>query len=545
MYHISLRAVSFCRDPLLKSAFQQVKLHAAFTLAVSFAVAQNDGVVVDVSAADIVLLGPDRLDQLRDLRAAASSEALVVLVDSAACVPEKTLTPLLPLLHDVWQGPISPAMLRFRVERLLEAACRREEAAMTRQCLDTVMDLATDPVCFKDASGTHVRVNKAFCRLVGKSREMVEGLRHSIIWNEPEKSTHEATCRHSDMAVMSSCEAGLFDEIVKAPSGMLRIKSRKAPLYDPDGAVMGTVGIFRDVTKNANLSTELDFVLQSIPYAVIMLDTENRIVSSNEKFRLLFGLDDKDPVVGEKLRTVNQCATRLLGFKRKGKHIQMRSAEDGHDKYIEIYEKDSVDSFNRVVGSIRIYRDITRQRQFEKRLRLRANTDDLTTLYNRHYFFKHIPATVPVGAGFAYIDLDNFKHVNDKYGHATGNRALVLTARLLRRHLRCAVVARLGGDEFAAFFPFGDTAEVLLSVIEAVRTALVAAYAAYEQFLGLSASIGIVLVQEAPLSREDLVRRGDVAMYAAKHRGKSGCCLYSPALDGVGSPGIGERGYAL
>lgn len=545
MYHISLRIVSCCLDPLLQSTFRQLKSHSGCDHAVSFDDGRGDGIPAGIAEADIVLLGPDRLDRMRDMRAAAKSGAFLVFVNSAGRTPDKTLKPYLPFLDDVWQGPDSPDMWRFRVERLMDAARRRAEAALTRQCLDAVLDLTTDPVWFKDVNGTHLRVNRAFCSLVGKSRRTVEGRGHSRIWNEPEQSAHETICRRSDSAVMASCEAGLFDEIVKAPQGMIRIKTRKTPLYARDGSVMGTVGIFRDVTKSANMSVELDLVLQSIPYAVIILDTQERIVNYNDKFRLLFGFGARETIVGESLRSVTVRAARQLDFKRRGKHIRMRSAEDGQEKYIEKYEKDSVDIFNNVVGAICIYRDITRQRLVEKRLRMRANTDDLTTLYNRHYFFSHVPAMVPMGAGLAYIDLDNFKHVNDRYGHATGNRALVLTARLLRRHLRTAVVARLGGDEFAAFFPQGDTAESLRSLVEGLRNDLIAAYEAHEPFRGLSASIGIVLVQDAPLVREDFVRRGDVAMYAAKHRGKSGCCFYSPSLDTTKSLGSSESDRAM
>lgn len=209
----------------------------------------------------------------------------------------------------------------------------------------------------------------------------------------------------------------------------------------------------------------------------------------------------------------------------------MRSAVDGHERVIDMHEEDILDIFSNVIGMICIYRDVTRQRQIEKRLRERANTDELTGLFNRHYFFRQIPVTLPLGSGLAYVDLDNFKHVNDKYGHYTGDNALVLTAQLLRKHLRGAVIARLGGDEFAAYFSAGCTKENLCTCARGLLASMIEAYDEHEAYQGLSASIGVALVEDQGLSREDLVRRGDLAMYTAKRLGKRRYCFYTTSLE--------------
>ena len=528
MYHHTLHILLLCSDVLLEASVRGAEPHPGFIHSISAFQSPEHDASAQCAGADIVLLDATWLERLPDVRRTARADAMLILVDNKQPGAE-----YLPLLDDVWLGPANGELYSFRMARLLDAVRQRRDHDLTNQHLRAVIDLSTDLVWFKDARGAHIRVNEAFCRLVGKSRQTIEGRGHYFIWDlEPEEYAQgEFVCLETDQIVMNSREAGFFDEVVKAPQGMRQFKTRKAPLFDADGSVMGTVGIARDVTDIANMTAELDLVLQSIPYAVMLLDADRRIVNFNDRFRKLFGIPDTEYIIGEKREVFRKRAIERLGFARNGRHVRMRSAVDGHERFIDMYEENILDIFNNVIGMICIYRDVTRQRQIEKRLKERASTDGLTGLFNRHHFFKHIPCALPVGAGFAYIDLDNFKYVNDKFGHSAGDKALVLTAQLLRRHLRGAVIARLGGDEFAAYFPEGCTEKSLCACAGDLLAAMIDAYDAHEAYRGLSASIGVVLVQDQGLSREDLVRRGDLAMYTAKRLGKRRYCFYETSLE--------------
>ena len=530
MYHHTLHILLRCPDTLLESSLRRARPHAGFTHVITTASASDAPVLSDLGKADIVLLDAPDLVHLSAMRSAAKSGTLFVYVSEGMHEPEAEQ---LPQLDDVWLGPCSAGLRDFRVAGLLDAVRRRKDHELSTQYLDKVIDITSDLVWFKDAKGAHVKVNEAFCRLVGKPRQQVEGRGHYYIWDlEPEEyAKGEFVCLETDQIVMNSGEVGVFDEVVKTPQGMRQFKTRKAPLFNVDGSIMGTVGFAHDVTDIANMTAELDLVLQSIPYAVMILDADRHIVNFNDRFKKLFGIGATDYIVGESRDIFRQRAVDRLGFSRSGKHVKMRSATDGHEKYIDMYESEIYDIFDNVIGMICIYRDVTRQRQIERRLKQRANTDDLTGLFNRHYFFKNIPVTLPAGAGLAYIDLDNFKHVNDRYGHYAGDKALILAAHILRKHLSDAVIARLGGDEFAAFFPQACTDYFLRSSAEKLLTAMTETFGKHEAFAGLSASIGIALVEQAGLVRDDLVRRGDVAMYEAKRLGKRRYCVYSANLE--------------
>lgn len=528
MYHHTLHILLLSLDPLLEASLRAAAPRPGFVHIITADHDPESDAQAQCAGADIVLLDAARLEHLPAMRQAARSGTLFIFAGEAQPGAE-----YLPLLDDIWLGPANSTLWDFHVARLLDAVRQHRDHDLATLHLNTVIDLTTDLVWFKDAKGAHVKVNEAFCRLVGKKREVVEGRGHYFIWDlEPEEYAQgEFVCLETDQIVMNSREVGVFDEVVKAPQGMRQFKTRKTPLFNVDGSVMGTVGIARDVTDIANMTAELDLVLQSIPYAVMLLDADRHIVNFNERFRKLFGITATDYIIGEKREVFRKRAVERLGFARSGKHVKMRSAVDGHERIIDMYEEDILDIFNNVIGMICIYRDVTRQRQIEKRLKERANTDELTGLFNRHYFFKQIPVTLPLGAGLAYVDLDNFKYVNDRYGHYTGDKALVLTAQLLRKHLRGTVIARLGGDEFAAYFPEGCTEENLCTCASDLLAAMVEAYDAHEAYQGLSASIGVTLVEDQGLSREDLVRRGDLAMYTAKRLGKRRYCFYTTSLE--------------
>ena len=534
MYHHTLHILLRCSDALLESSVRHATPHAGFTHVITAAFGPEYtpdlAALPELAEAEIVLLDKAGLALLPDMRSTAKNGALFIFVGGEA---EEPATEMLPLLDDVWLGPASASLYDYRVARLLDAVRRRRDHELTTKHLETVINLTSDLVWFKDAKGAHIKVNEAFCRLVGKSRQQVEGRGHYFIWDlEPEEYAQgEFVCLETDQIIMNSREAGVFDEVVKAPQGMRQFKTRKTPLFNTDGSIMGTVGIAHDVTDIANMTAELDLVLQSIPYAVMILDADKRIVNFNERFRKLFGIGPTDYIIGESRDIFRQRAVESLGFCRSGRHVIMRSAQDGHEKYIDMYENDIFDIFDNVIGMICIYRDVTRQRQIEQRLKQRADTDDLTRIFNRHYFFKNIPGTLPAGAGLAYIDLDNFKFVNDRFGHYEGDKALILTAQVLRKHLRKAVIARLGGDEFAAFFPEGCTEAFLRTCADDLLATMAEVFGGHEAFAGLSASIGLTLVEQQGLTRDDLIRRGDVAMYEAKRLGKRRYCIYSANLE--------------
>lgn len=155
-----------------------------------------------------------------------------------------------------------------------------------------------------------------------------------------------------------------------------------------------------------------------------------------------------------------------------------------------------------------------------------ARTDSLTGLLTRRAFEERLEHDLEFaqrrnGAlSIAYVDLDNFKSVNDVYGHAEGDRVLQATARALRQHVRRAdTVARLGGDEFALVLPDTDS-HGAHQVVSALEQELRKAFPGSAP--DVTCSIGVVTFLDPAVSVKDAVAAADAVMYEVKRQGKGG-----------------------
>jgi diguanylate cyclase (GGDEF)-like protein len=167
--------------------------------------------------------------------------------------------------------------------------------------------------------------------------------------------------------------------------------------------------------------------------------------------------------------------------------------------------------------------------QLVDELRRRANHDDLTGLLNRVGFRVHLEALLdgaqPTPLGLLFIDLDDFKQINDTHGHEAGDEVIRKAAERLDSITRTGdAVARLGGDEFAVVL-VGVTQESHVRAAEArVRMAFVQPFEVHGQRISITASVGGGLWPRHGRTLSELLRHADAAMYADKARGRASVC---------------------
>src|SRR4051812_7134376 len=180
-------------------------------------------------------------------------------------------------------------------------------------------------------------------------------------------------------------------------------------------------------------------------------------------------------------------------------------------------------------------RDVSERRAFERQLEHQAFHDPVTGLANRALFNERVRHAVararrePAGVAVVFLDLDDFKTINDGLGHAAGDAVLVEVGKRIATSVRAVdTAARFGGDEFAILLEDVDGAQVAADGAERVLDALAEPFAVDGHELAVRASVGISFAEAGDAG--ELVRDADAAMYIAKREGGGGYRLFEPAM---------------
>ena len=213
-------------------------------------------------------------------------------------------------------------------------------------------------------------------------------------------------------------------------------------------------------------------------------------------------------------------------------------SKDGRLYWVESTIVPMFDAANqRVEKYVSIRFDVSEKRTLMQTLQCRAERDDLTGLPNRFLLSERLEQAIAAVQRYhgtlavGMLDLDGFKLINDRYGHATGDRLLVAVADRLKQIMRGEdTLARLGGDEFVLVLRVQDTEE-LESAMRRILSALSSAYTIDGIGIHISASIGVTLYPNDNEDAETLLRHADQAMYKAKQRGRDCFHLFDVSLD--------------
>ncbi|QZD94433.1 putative bifunctional diguanylate cyclase/phosphodiesterase [Qipengyuania gelatinilytica] len=185
-----------------------------------------------------------------------------------------------------------------------------------------------------------------------------------------------------------------------------------------------------------------------------------------------------------------------------------------------------------------VARDVTTDKLVEERVAFMAHYDNLTGLANRYLFNERLRGlageTRSNGASIAlfYLDLDDFKAVNDSRGHLVGDRLLREVGTRLEQEIRSEdLVARLGGDEFAVLIETRAGDGLLIERAHRFLSVIRAPYEIDGQSYRISTSVGVARCIDGDCDADELMRRADLALYAAKEKGRDHLALFEPELD--------------
>jgi diguanylate cyclase (GGDEF)-like protein/PAS domain S-box-containing protein len=335
-----------------------------------------------------------------------------------------------------------------------------------------------------------------------------------------------ATTRRDVLLLVGGMELALLTLLFAAFSGASRLLTRQ------NRQLRSSEERFRSLVQN---SVDVNMVVRADGTIAYESAAAERVLGVGPDERLndsaLEVIHPEDRVFAERLFA---DVMRTPGAQVSGE-MRVRHA-DGSWRFIEAVLKNLLD--DPAVGGVVVnYRDVTARKGLEEELRRQAFHDSLTGLANRALFadrLEHALArTHRFGQSIAvlFIDLDDFKTVNDSLGHGEGDHLLIAVAERLVGAMRAGdTIARMGGDEFAVLIEDPVEAEAPLAVARRLLAALEAPFERGAKELFVHASVGVATSTSRSQSADELLRDADVSMYMAKSNGKNRVELFVPSM---------------
>ena len=277
----------------------------------------------------------------------------------------------------------------------------------------------------------------------------------------------------------------------------------------------------------------LNRLAEAIPVGLFQIDIEGAIVYTNDRLHEILGVEltptveaQLATIVPDDRPTVERAIAEVLDV---GSHtdveVACRRPRDADLRYCTIGFRALRHDDGTISGAIACVADVTDSARMREELKFRATFDELTGCHNRASIMAALEADIgrdPVQADRAvmFVDLDRFKAINDRHGHAAGDELLRRVALLLRDSVReNDLVGRTGGDEFLVICPDAGGAERAMRLAERLAEALRDGIGAEGDELRCSLSIGVAWSSGEASDADTLVAAADAAMYEAKHAG--------------------------
>ena len=356
----------------------------------------------------------------------------------------------------------------------------------------------------------------------------------------------------------------------KKVSGQLHMRNRNGEerwveircttIFDEAGSAIKAIGISKDISEQKRLESsyqnerKLQEIMNAGFLSVFEVNiTQNRMILIDKEAAAKLSSPPEEGVYDEILQAAlskihpdfqkkvyekMNCRALHLAYMR-GIHtcnVEYRLKRKGCYHWInasiQLLKKDSsADIFARV-----FLKDIQAQKEKEEKLQKEVHIDALTGAYNRKGIITHIEELLRQNpeaiSACVSLDIDNFKEVNDTFGHLYGDAVLSETAKKIQKLCRNdTLIGRLGGDEFVAFFPRLQSEEVLMHAAERLQTALVNTYTSGSHMVKTSVSMGISFYPRHGTTFTELYDKADIAMYHCKRNGKNGWTVYHDTME--------------
>ncbi len=468
-----------------------------------------------------------------------------------------------------------PAGKRFENDTLVEIYSRQIDMFITRIKADEalreseeryrrVVENINDALIIDSVNGSITYANDKFLRLFGFERSDLQKITLEDYvapkWRATLREQHNRRMRGEAISTQFTYEG------IRTNGKSLWLEVDVVPLFDNAGTIIGTQSAIRDITEHKRIEHELqaqrDFatqIINNMGQGLTVTDAEGRFEFVNPAYARLFGYEaadllgthPEDVTTPEHQDILKQQRQARIAGKTTAYETDLRRADGSIASVLITGVPRKRDG--QYIGAIAVITDLTEQKRVETELRRakneleRANqhlgqallreqklarTDALTGLNNRGYLFELAAREFEVAVRYQkplsvmMFDIDNFKQINDIFGHPMGDQALIRASQTICAILRAPdIIGRYGGDEFSILLPH-TSAQDALSLAGRIHAQLAATRIETEKGpFTLTISLGIAQtiygVTSPPDTVEDLFLRADKALYAAKQAGKN------------------------
>ena len=419
-----------------------------------------------------------------------------------------------------------------------DALLRAERA---EQRLRDAIEALPQGIVFLDSEGRYILWNRQYAEIYHKSADLLqpgakladtlsEGVRRG---DYPEALGREEEWLEQRLALLENPQ-GRHEQWL-SDGRCVMIEERKT-------AEGGTIGMRVDITELKHREESFRLLFDSNPVPLLVYDpVEERFCSANDAAAEHFGypVSALATMSGEQLFTADEWpdARRLLASSCSDKDRYWRQpTATGEEVESLLFTRQSMIE-GRLATIVSIF-DMTERRRAEARIAHMAKHDDLTGLANRAHCKERMHAMLEAAranggtVATAMIDLDNFKQINDSYGHHAGDMVLREAARRMRALVpkQNALLCRLGGDEFAVVVRDASDSARMEQLAQTIIEALSRPYEMDQHTLYTGASVGVSTGPRDGRTAEMLIRSADLALYRAKDAGGGVVRIYEPQL---------------
>ena len=419
-------------------------------------------------------------------------------------------------------------------------------------------------------------VNPAVRRMLGYTPEECLAMTDFPLCLVPEAERAGSRQRLQE-ALQGEAGSGFEFNLLRRDGSLLQLSANWHPIYDRRHTYLGLRASLRDVSAlkqaeqglrtalgelRASEATQRRYaeeaqlerarlvsLLSAMNLGILFVGADGTVIYHNPAFLRIWMIDEGARLVGMPATDVLAHSSSMLSRPdHYSRHLlsvlETREVSDSFE--IAMADGRMVTQLNypvrsqdgHFIGHLWIYEDVTNERQTAAQLAYLAERDALTGLYNRHRFQQEIQRMLAdcersgTQGALMFFDLDEFKVINDTFGHRAGDSLLIRVASevgaLVRRN---EVLTRLGGDEFALLMPNANEDEAVRLAERVVRAVAAIPFRFEGQNLRLTTSLGIALYPSQAVDSDELVVHADTAMYQAKQAGKNTWRVYRPELD--------------